>query len=122
MQFAHRLGKVAGKHVRQHAEGKIDAGVELLLLGARRAAQDEVGDQFGVARVANAKPQAVEVVLVAELRDDVAQAVVPTMPPPRLSLATPGGRSSSSCATRIASGLMRKKLAKAATDWPLRFM
>lgn len=90
MQLAHRLGKVAGKHVRQHAEGKIDAGVELLLLGARRAAQDEVGYQFGVTRVANAKPQAVEVVLVAKLRDDVAQAVMPTMPPPRLSLATPG--------------------------------
>lgn len=122
MQLAHRLGEVAGKHVRQHAEGKIDAGVELLLLGARRAAQDEVGDQFGVTRVADAKPQAVEVVLVAELRDDVAQAVVPTMATAALELGDARGRSSSSCATRIASGLMRKKLAKAATAWPLRFM
>lgn len=122
MQFAHRLGEVAGKHVGHHAEGKIDAGVELLLLGARRATQDEVGDQFGVARVADAKPQAVEVVLVAELRDDVAQAVVPAMAAASLELGDAGGRSSSSWATRIASGLMRKKLARAATDWPLRFM
>ena len=92
MQLAHRLGEVAGKHVRQHAEGKIDAGVELLLLGARRAAQDEVGDQFGVARVADAKPQAVEVVLVAELRDDVAQAVVPTMATAALELGDAWGQ------------------------------
>lgn len=92
MQLAHRLGEVAGKHVRQHAEGKIDAGVELLLLGARRAAQDEVGDQFGVTRVADAKPQAVEVVLVAELRDDVAQAVVPTMATAALELGDARGQ------------------------------
>lgn len=54
MQLAHRLGEIAGKHVRQHAEGKIDAGVELLLLGARRAAQDEVGYQFGNIRETDA--------------------------------------------------------------------
>lgn len=92
MQLAHRLGEIAGKHVRQHAEGKIDAGVELLLLGARRAAQDEVGYQFGVTRVADAKPQAVEVVLVAELRDDVAQAVVPTMAAASLELGNAWGQ------------------------------
>ena len=122
MQFAHGLGEVAGQHVGHHAEGKIDAGVELLLLGAWRPAQDEVGDQFGVARVADAEPQAVEVVLVAELRDDVAQAVVPTVAAASLEFGDAGRQVEFVGATRIASGVMRKKLARAATDWPLRFM
>ena len=55
MQVFHRAVPFTGEDIRQHAEGKIDAGVELLLLGARRAAQDEVGYQFGVTRVADAK-------------------------------------------------------------------
>ncbi len=70
MQLAHRLGEVASEHVRQHTEGKVDAGVELLLLGTRCAAQDEVGDQLGITWMANTEPQAMEVVLVAELRGE----------------------------------------------------
>src|SRR5688572_6654075 len=44
------------------------------------------------------------------------------MPPPCLTFATPGGKSSSSCTTRISSGLILKKPASIWTGWPLRFM
>lgn len=47
---------------------------------ARGARQDKVRDHAGDAWVADAKPQAVKGILVAQLRDDVAQPVVPAMP------------------------------------------
>ena len=69
MQLLHRLGPVAGEHFGQHAEGVVDALVQQLLLAARGAAEDEAGDQAGVAGVADAQAQAVEAVLIAALRD-----------------------------------------------------
>lgn len=122
MQLLHRAGPVPVEHFRQHAEGGVDAGVEQFLLGARGAAEDEAGDQAAVPRMANAKPQAMETVLVAELGDDVAQPVVPAVSTALLELGDAGGMSSSSWATRMASTGMRKNPASAATAWPLRFM
>ena len=66
--------------------------------------------------------QAVEAVLIAALRDDVRRPLWPPLAAPNFSLATPGGMSSSSWATSMASTRMRKKFASAATAWPLRFM
>src|SRR5258706_10916414 len=46
----------------------------------------------------------------------------PAMPPPCFTRATPGGKSSSSCTTRISSGLILKKPASIGTGGPLAFM
>src|SRR3954468_6022948 len=46
----------------------------------------------------------------------------PAMPPPCLMRAVPGGKSSSSCTTRISSGLILKKPASICTARPLEFM
>ena len=46
----------------------------------------------------------------------------PAMPPPCLSFAVPGGKSSSSCTTRISSGSILKKPASICTGRPLAFM
>ena len=116
MQVFHRAIPLAGEDIRQHTEGEIDTGVQLFLFGARGAAKNEIGHQLAVTRVADAKPQTVKAIVIAELRDDVAQAVVPTVPAAQFELGDAGGRSSSSWATRIACGGMRKKFAIAATD------
>lgn len=79
MQVFHRSVPFTGEDIRQHAEGKIDTGVQFFLFGAWRSTQDKTGDLAGVAWVANAKPQAVERILIAELRDDVAQSVMTAM-------------------------------------------
>ena len=52
MQLLHGLGPVAGEHLGQYAQGVVDALVQQLLLATRRAAEDEAGDQAGVARMA----------------------------------------------------------------------
>src|SRR5690606_36215148 len=65
--------------LRKDLESPVDAGVEQFLLAARGAAEHEVGHQAGMAGVAYAQTQAVEIVAVAELGDDVAQAVVATV-------------------------------------------
>lgn len=72
--------------------------------------------------VANAKPQAVKIILIAELGDDIAQSVMPAVPATQFEFGDAGGMSSSSWATRMASGGMRKKFASVATAWPLRFI
>src|ERR1700704_5549023 len=46
----------------------------------------------------------------------------PAMPPPCLMRAIPGAKSSSSCTTRISSGLILKKPASICTARPLAFM
>ena len=40
--------------------------------------------------MANAEPQTVKIILIAQLRDDVAQAIVPTMPAAELELGYAG--------------------------------
>ena len=72
--------------------------------------------------MADAKPQAMERILIAELGDDIAQPVVPAVSAAGLELGDARGMSSSSWATKMASGAIRKNPASAATDWPLRFM
>ncbi|RMU89911.1 hypothetical protein ALP20_200212 [Pseudomonas coronafaciens pv. coronafaciens] len=79
VQVFHRPVPFTGEDIRQHAEGKIDTGVQFFLFGAWRSTQDKAGYLAGIARMADAKPQAMKCVLVAELRDDVAQAVVTAM-------------------------------------------
>ncbi|KPW88813.1 Uncharacterized protein ALO79_06595 [Pseudomonas syringae pv. castaneae] len=79
VQVFHRPVPFTGEDIRQHAEGKIDTGVQFFLFGAWRSTQDKAGYLAGIARVADAKPQAMKCVLVAELRDDVAQAVMTAM-------------------------------------------
>src|SRR5690606_33904682 len=79
VQLLHRLGPIAGQDFRQGIEGEINAGVQLLPFGLRRAAEHVTGHLAAVAGVANAETQAVEVVLVGEPGDDVAQAVVPAV-------------------------------------------
>jgi hypothetical protein len=76
----------------------------------------------GVARVANAKPQAVEVVLIAELRDDVAQAVVPAMAAAALELGDAGRQVEFVVRHQDFFRLDAEEIGKAATAWPLRFM
>lgn len=65
MQLLHRPGPVPGEHFRQHAEGEVDAGVEQFL-PARGAAEHVTGNQAAVPRMADAKPQAMERILIAE--------------------------------------------------------
>jgi len=79
MQFAHGHGPVAGEYFRQDVQGEVDALVEQVLFAAWGASEHVAGYQAGVPRVADAEPQAMEVILVAELGDDVAQAVVPAV-------------------------------------------
>jgi hypothetical protein len=79
VQVFHRPVPFTGEDIRQHAEGKVDAGVQFLLFGAWRSTQNKTRDLVGVARVANAKPQAVKSILITELRDDVPQPVVTAM-------------------------------------------
>ncbi|RMR53962.1 hypothetical protein ALP85_05318 [Pseudomonas syringae pv. syringae] len=79
VQVFHRPVPFTGEDIRQHAEGKVDTGVQFFLFGAWRSTQDKAGYLAGIARVANAKPQAMECVLVAELRNDVAQPVMTAM-------------------------------------------
>jgi hypothetical protein len=79
VQVFHRTVPFPGEDIRQHAEGKIDAGIQFFLFGARRATQDKIGDHAGDAWVANAEPQTVEIIVVPQLRDDVTQPVVTSM-------------------------------------------
>ncbi|KPX26538.1 hypothetical protein ALQ28_05001 [Pseudomonas syringae pv. delphinii] len=79
VQVFHRPVPFTGEDIRQHAEGKVDTGVQFFLFGAWRSTQDKAGYLAGIAWVANAKPQAMKCVLVAELRDDVAQTVMTAM-------------------------------------------
>jgi hypothetical protein len=79
VQVFHRAVPFTGEDIRQHAEGKVDTGVQLFLFGAWRATQDKARDLAGIAWVANAKPQTVKSILITELRDDVSQAVVPAV-------------------------------------------
>jgi hypothetical protein len=79
VQGFHRPVPSTGEDIRQHAEGKVDAGVQFFLFGAWRSTQNETGDLVGVAWVAYAKPQTMKGVLIAKLRDDVAQPVVTAM-------------------------------------------
>ena len=80
MQPLHGLAPVAGEYFRYYAEGRVDAGVQQILFAARGAAQNKVGDHAAVPWMANAQAQAVEIILIAELRDDVAQPVMPAVP------------------------------------------
>ena len=86
MQVFHRTVPFPGEDIRQHAEGKIDAGVQFFLFGAWRTTQDKVGHHAGDARVANAKPQTVEIIVVPQLRNDVAQSVVTSVAAAQLEL------------------------------------
>jgi hypothetical protein len=79
VQVFHRAVPFTGEDVRQHAEGKVDTGVQFFLLGAWRSTQDETGHLAGIAWVADAKPQTVKSVLITKLRDDVPQPVVTSM-------------------------------------------
>src|SRR5690606_20797467 len=71
-------------------EGEIDTGVELLAFRLRRAAQYIAGHQAAMPRMADAQTQAVEVVLIAEPGDDVAQPVMPAMAAALLELGDAG--------------------------------
>lgn len=115
MQALHGARPVAGQDFRHDIQCEVDAGVELLALGLRRPPQHVATDQAGVARMADTQAQAMKAVLVAELGDDVAQPVVPAMTAALLELGDAGGMSSSSWATRMDSGGIRKKPASAAT-------
>ena len=90
MQVFHRTVPFPGEDIRQHAEGKIDAGIQFFLFGARRATQDKIGDHAGDAWVANAEPQTVEIIVVPQLRDDVAQPVVTSVAAAQLELGNAG--------------------------------
>lgn len=90
MQVFHRAVPFTGEDIRQHAEGKIDAGVDLFLFGAWRATQDKIRHHAGDARVANADPQTVKGILIAKLRDDVPQPVVTAVPAALLELGDAG--------------------------------
>lgn len=71
--------------------------------------------------MADAKPQAMERILIAELGDDVAQPVVPAVSAAGLELGDARGMSSSSGHQDGVRGDPEES-ASAATDWPLRFM
>jgi hypothetical protein len=79
VQVFHRAVPFTGEDVRQHAEGKVDTGIQFFLLGAWRSTQNETGYLAGIAWVADAKPQTVKRILVTQLGDDVAQPIVSTM-------------------------------------------
>ena len=70
----------------------------------------------------DAYAQPVEIFVVAQGGDDIAQAVVPTVAAALFKRRRPGGISSSSWATSISSGAILKNWAIAATDLPLRFI
>ncbi len=72
--------------------------------------------------MADAEPQAVERILIAQLRNDVAQPVVTAMAAALLELGDARRQIEFVVRHRISSGLMRKNPASAATAWPLRFM
>ena len=78
MQLVHRFAPIPCEDFRQYAEGEVDAGIQQFLLSTWGAAEDEVGNHAAVPGMADAKPQAVKTVLIAELGDDVAQPVVAT--------------------------------------------
>ena len=80
MQFVHGLAPVAGENLRQYAKGKVDAGIQEILFAARSAAENVTGNHAAVPWVANAQTQAVEIILIAKLRNDVTQPVMPTVP------------------------------------------
>ena len=42
VQVFHRAVPFPGEDIRQHAEGKVDAGIEFFLFGAWRTTQDEI--------------------------------------------------------------------------------
>jgi hypothetical protein len=72
--------------------------------------------------VANAKPQAVESILIAQLRDDVAQAVVTAMAAALLELGDARRQVEFVVCHQDFFRLDAEEIGQAATAWPLRFM
>src|SRR5690606_12973596 len=88
----HDAGPVAGEHAGDLAERLIDAGVQRLLLVLRCATENVACDLRGMAGVADAQPQAMKSVVVAQTGDGVAQSVVPAMSATLLAFHHAGGQ------------------------------
>src|SRR5690606_36392091 len=92
VQALHDAGPVAGEQAGDLAERLIDAGVQRLLLVLRCATENVACDLRGMAGVADAQPQAMKSVVVAQTGDGVAQSVVPAMSATLLAFHHTGGQ------------------------------
>lgn len=90
VQAIHGLGHVLLEQDVGGAQGFVQRGLDQTLLTAGRLGQHEAGDQLLGARMADAKAQPEEVIVVAHPGDDVLEAVMAAVTAPLLELGDAG--------------------------------